>query len=109
MLFNQSDRKFHSKRAKAWTEGQAKRLGVSPEEILEAIRRGWLPEHVELIETSSQLQDEPAKWINLTGELVEPKPKRPPWSRPRSRRGNWKNEPTVFGEALEGAIDATSN
>lgn len=43
----------------AWTAGQAARLNTSPEEILEAIKRGWLPTDIERIENRYALESDP--------------------------------------------------
>ena len=41
------------------TEGQAARLDTTPEEILEAVRRGWLPEQIEGVTSKYALEGHP--------------------------------------------------
>ena len=42
-------------RAEAWTANQAERLGVSPEAIETAIRRGWLPDQLDKVQDPAEL------------------------------------------------------
>ena len=46
-------------KSQAWTEGQAARLDTTPEEILEAVRRGWLPEQIEAVSSKYALEGHP--------------------------------------------------
>ncbi len=46
-------------RANRWTEREAARLGVSPENILEAIKRGWLPTDIQEVTNRYALEDHP--------------------------------------------------
>ncbi len=52
-------RKAAVAKADAWTLGQAARLEVMPKEILEAVRRGWLPENIAAARTKYALEDDP--------------------------------------------------
>ena len=42
-----------------WTLAQAARLDASSEEILVAVRRGWLPEQIEGVTSKYALEDDP--------------------------------------------------
>ena len=42
-------------RAKAWTAHQAERLGISPEAIEVAIKRGWLPDQLDNVQDPAEL------------------------------------------------------
>ncbi len=44
---------------KAWTENQAARLDVTPDEIMEAVRLGWLPEQIEGVSSKYALEGHP--------------------------------------------------
>ena len=46
-------------RAKAWTAHQAERLGISPEAIEVAIKRGWLPAEIDTAASALELLLEP--------------------------------------------------
>ena len=60
------------KRAEAWTRGQATRLGVSPDDILGAVRRGWLPEHLERVSHAVVLQgDPPSAGHGLSADFLQ--------------------------------------
>ena len=49
-------------RAKAWTANQADRLGISPEAVSVAIKRGWLPAEIDSAATALELLlDPPAR------------------------------------------------
>ena len=49
-------------RAEAWTAHQAERLGVSPEAVSVAIRRGWLANEIDSVVTAAELLlDPPAR------------------------------------------------
>ena len=48
-----------TEQARAWTAAQADRLGVSAEAITATIRRGWLPDEVDAVETAAELLCEP--------------------------------------------------
>ena len=58
-------------KAERWTAGQAARLQTTPEAILEAIRRGWLPEQVEGVSSKYALEGHPSpledvpEWIDM--------------------------------------------
>ena len=60
---NLEERKFFVRRAEIWTRVQAKRLGYSGDEILDAVRRGWLAEDIEALATTDadKLRLSPAK------------------------------------------------
>ena len=45
--FNERERMAAVAKAEAWTRDQAARLDTTPEEILAAIRRGWISEQIE--------------------------------------------------------------
>ena len=49
----------HRAAAAAWTAAQAARLDVTPEAIEATIRRGWLPDEVDAVETATELLCEP--------------------------------------------------
>ncbi len=53
-------------KARRWTAGQAARLDTSPEEILAAVRRGWLPENIEEGTSKYQLEDGPLLGARFT-------------------------------------------
>ena len=42
-------------RAEAWTAHQAQRLGISPEAIETAIKRGWLPDQLDKVQDPAEL------------------------------------------------------
>ncbi len=46
-------------KAERWTAGQAARLGTSPDEILEVVRRGWLPEQIEGVSSKYAVEGNP--------------------------------------------------
>ncbi len=46
-------------KARRWTEGQAARLGTNADCILEAVKRGWLPENIEAVSSKYALEDDP--------------------------------------------------
>ena len=49
-------------RAEAWTANQAERLGISPEAIETAIKRGWLANEIDSVVTAAELLlDPPAR------------------------------------------------
>lgn len=52
-------RKAAVAKATAWTEGQAARLGTNADCILEAVKRGWLPEDNEAAPNKYALEDDP--------------------------------------------------
>ena len=58
---------YYVKQARLWTADQAARLDRTPEEILAAVRRGWLPEDIEGVESKYHLEDGPP----LMAEMVE--------------------------------------
>ncbi len=45
----------YADRAKAWVAHQAERLNISPEAIETAIKRGWLANEIDAIETAAEL------------------------------------------------------
>ena len=45
--------------ADAWTRGQAARLQTSPAVILDAIKRGWLPENIQEVTSRYAFEDAP--------------------------------------------------
>ncbi len=61
----------YRKIAERWTEGQAARLGMTPDEILEAVHRGWLPEQIAIVSSKYALEGHPppledvSEWINI--------------------------------------------
>ena len=58
-------------KAERWTEGQAARLDTTPEEILEAVRCGWLPVQIEGVSSKHALEGHPppledvSEWIDI--------------------------------------------
>ncbi len=46
-------------KSERWTAGQAARLNTTPAVILEAVRRGWLPEGIEAISSKYALEGHP--------------------------------------------------
>ena len=48
-----------TEQARAWTANQAERLGISSEAIETAIKRGWLPDEIDAVETAAELLCEP--------------------------------------------------
>ena len=48
-------RQVAADRAKAWTANQADRLGISPEAIETAIKRGWLPDQRDKVQDPAEL------------------------------------------------------
>lgn len=50
LTYSHSARMRARARAERWTRNQAARLGVGREEILEAIKRGFLPDFIAIIE-----------------------------------------------------------
>ena len=48
-----------TEQARAWTANQAERLGISSEAIEATIRRGWLPDEIDAVETAAELLCEP--------------------------------------------------
>jgi len=48
-LYLRDGRERCRERSEAWTATQAQRLAVSPGDVLEAIKRGWLAEEVEAL------------------------------------------------------------
>ena len=51
-------------KATAWTAEQAAGLQTSPEEILAAVRRGWLPEDIEAVTSRYALEDVPPSGLD---------------------------------------------
>ena len=56
-FYNEDARLAAVARAERWTARQAARLDTSPETILEAIRRAWLPEDIEGVSSKYRLED----------------------------------------------------
>ena len=62
MPYPEYERRAAADRAKAWTANQAERLGISPEAIETAIKRGWLPDQLDNVQDPAELQlDPPAR------------------------------------------------
>ena len=49
----------HRATAEAWTANQAERLGVTPDAIEATIKRGWLADEIDAVETAAELLCEP--------------------------------------------------
>ncbi len=81
-------------RAERWTAGQAERLGTTPEVILDAVLRGWMPPEIEKAETRYHLEGAPAsaeakKIREAEVRPIKMKPPPPPnWGTPRANRRN---------------------
>lgn len=63
-------------KANEWTAAQAARLNTSPEEILAAVRRGWLPENIEAVDSKYRLEDDPTFSPIRFKVIREPKSRR---------------------------------
>jgi hypothetical protein len=59
----------YRKIAECWTAGQAARLQTTPEEILEAVRRGWLPEQIEGVSSKYRLEDHPPLCVEIRATI----------------------------------------
>ncbi len=59
-------RKAAVEHADAWTRGQCIRLGTSPAVILDAVRRGWLPENIVEVTSKYALEDGPLLGARFT-------------------------------------------
>ena len=63
--------KRERRNARRWTAGQAARLDTTPEEILEAVRCGWLPVQIEGVSSKHALEGHPppledvSEWIDI--------------------------------------------
>ncbi len=63
----------YRKIAERWTAGQATRLGMTPAVILETVRRGWLPEQIEVVTSKYALEGHPPpledvfEWVDILG------------------------------------------
>ena len=55
MFPDRAGQRHYTATAKAWTANQAERLGISPEAIETSIRRGWLANEIDAIETAAEL------------------------------------------------------
>ncbi len=55
MPYPEYGRRAAADRAKAWTVHQADRLGISPEAIETAIKRGWLPDQLDKVQDPAEL------------------------------------------------------
>ena len=59
-------RKAAVEHADAWVAGQAARLQTTPAMILDAVRRGWLPEQIEGVTSKYALEDGPLLGARFT-------------------------------------------
>lgn len=53
------NRRHYVRQAQTWTRQQAERLKATEAEILSAIKRGWLPEHIEAVSSRYHLESLP--------------------------------------------------
>ncbi len=44
-----------AERARAWTADQARRLGISPEAVETAVKRGWTPDLLDKVQDPAEL------------------------------------------------------
>ena len=57
--YDGAERARYAAKAERWTVNQAQRLNCSADEILDAIKAGWLPENVESITSRYALEGVP--------------------------------------------------
>lgn len=112
--YSVDSQRFAIAKAGRWTAEQAERLSTSPAVILDAIKRGWLPDQIEGVESKYRLEGVP-----LCPEIregveriqrapVKPVPK-PDWMVRRTRepvrlcRTSGREGPTVMETAMEKA------
>ena len=84
--------KQYRKQSENWIKRQSERLGVTPDEILEAIRECvWLPEHIEKITNKYELEGYPPnkrlKIVRDAPDYFKPKAKPTPRRRPTEGPG----------------------
>lgn len=74
--YSEAERTAAVAKASRWTARQAIRLCTSPEEILAAVRRGWLPELLEQATSRYQLENNPplCDEIHRTIEIIRQAP-----------------------------------
>lgn len=73
--WSEDARRAAVEKAERWTREQAERLGYETEEILAAIRRGWLPEEVEALAVAEADQlDGPPPRIRAVAERLRRAP-----------------------------------
>ena len=66
MFFFETARLAAVAKADRWTAGQAVRLDTTPEVILDAVRRGWLPDDIEATRSKYALEGNPPELEGAT-------------------------------------------
>ena len=99
------------RKSEKWTAEQAERLGVTPEEILAAVRRGWLPEDILAATSKYQLEDVPlCAEMREAIEKIKSAPTMPLRSAPPRRdsgRNSWRREQSKPSGAAVGPRGST--
>jgi hypothetical protein len=55
MFEDPAGKAHHRAAAEAWTAAQAIRLSISAEAVETAIKRGWLPDQIDAVDTATEL------------------------------------------------------